>query len=98
MPYAPTLSWSNGGGNQGVGVVGHDHERMQEELTLSVIVKDRSLKQLRRGRDLKKAAAFSRHSGDQIGSGFLWSEPHPRSINERPAAKAGFFLGWLSGA
>jgi hypothetical protein len=71
-----------------VEVVGHDHERMQEKLPLTVIVMDRPLKQLRCGRDLKKAAAFSRHSDNQIGSRFLWSEPHPRSINERPVAKA----------
>jgi hypothetical protein len=39
-----------------------------------------------------------RHSGDQIGPGFLWREPHLSSINERPVAKATLIARPCSGA
>ncbi len=76
------------GRNQCVEMVRHDDERVQEEFALIVIVKDGMLKQFRRGRDLKKAAALRRHSGNQIRPGFLGSQPHLSSIYERPVAKA----------
>jgi len=79
-------------------MVGHDDERMQEELPLAVLVEDGSLQQFRSSSDLKKAAAFSRHSGNQIRSSFLWCEPHLSSINERPVAKATLIANLHSGA
>src|SRR5579863_2769326 len=48
--------------NQSVEMIRHDDERMQEELPLTVIVEEGSLKQLCRSRNLKKAAALRRHS------------------------------------
>jgi hypothetical protein len=51
-----------------------------------------------RGRDLKKAAALRRNSGDEIRPSFLGREPHFGSINEVPVAKANFIEGLLPGA
>jgi len=84
--------------NQSVKMVGHDDKRVQEEFALAVIVEDGLLKQLRRSCDLKKAAAFGRHSGNQIRPGFLGREQHLRMINERPVAKATFIASLRSGA
>lgn len=69
-------------------MVGHDDERVQQESSLAAVVEDRLLKQLRRGRDLKKAAAFGCHSSDQVGPSFLRRAPHLGSIDEKPVAKA----------
>lgn len=74
--------------DQSVKMVGHDDECMQEEFSLAAIVEDGPLKQLRRYRDLKKAAALRSYSGYQIRPGFLWCESHPDRINERPVAEA----------
>ena len=79
---------SGAGVMQSVEMVGHDDECMQEESSLAAIVEDGSLKQFRRGRDLKEAAALRGHGGNEIRPGFLWRESHRGSINERPAAKA----------
>ena len=66
--------------DQSVEMVRHDHKRVQKEFPLAVIVEDGSLKQFRRGRDLKKAAAFRRNSGHEIRPSFLWRKPHFGSI------------------
>ena len=57
-----------------------------------------SLKQFCGGRDLEKAAALRRDRGDEIRTSFLWCEPHLRSINERPVAKASYIASPRSGA
>ena len=85
------------GRDQRVKMVRHDDERMHKESPLAAVVEDGSQKQFRCGRDLKKAAAFGRHSGDQIRASFLRSELHLSSINERPAAKATYLAGLHSG-
>jgi hypothetical protein len=69
-------------------MVRHDNERVQKKFSLTAIVEDGSLKQLRRSRNLKETAALSRHSGDQIRPSFLRRESHLGSINEKPVAKA----------
>ncbi len=79
-------------------MVGHDDKRVQKEPSLAVIVEDGSLKQFRRGRDLKEAAALRRNSGDEIRPSFLGREPHFGSINEEPVAKPSFIEGLLPGA
>jgi len=79
-------------------MVRHDDERVQKEPSLAVIVENGSFKQFRRGRDLKKAAALRRNSGDEIRPSFLGREPHFGSINEVPVAKANFIEGLLPGA
>jgi len=76
----------------------HDNEGMQEELSLTAIVEDGMLQQLRCSRDLKKVMALGRHSGNKVSSGFLSSETHLNSINERPVAKATYFASLYSGA
>jgi hypothetical protein len=57
-------------------MVGHYHERMQEESSLTAIIEDGSLKQRRSVRDLKEAVTLRRYSGNEVRSSFLWSEPH----------------------
>jgi hypothetical protein len=42
--------------------------------------------------------ALGRHSGNKVSSGFLSSETHLNSINERPVAKATYFASLYSGA
>ena len=84
--------------NDPVEMVWHDDERVQEESALSPIAEDRLLQQFRRGRDLKEAAAFGRHSGNHVGSSFLRREVHLSNIDERPVAKATFLSSQLSGA
>jgi hypothetical protein len=79
-------------------MVRHDDEGVQEELPLFVVVENGLLKQFGRGRDLKKSAAFGRHSSDQIRPSFLGRESHLSSINEKPVAKATFFTSLHSGA
>jgi hypothetical protein len=79
-------------------MVRHDDEGVQEEFSLAAVVEDGSLQQFRCGRDLKKAAAFGRHSGNHVGSSFLRREVHLSNIDERPAAKATFLCSQLSGA
>jgi len=79
-------------------MVRHDDESVQEEFLLTAIVEDGSLKQFRRGRDLKKAATLRGHGCDEIRPGFLWRKPHLSSINERPVAKANFIASLNSGA
>jgi hypothetical protein len=74
-------------------MVRHDNESVKKKFSLTVIVEDGLLQQFRRGRDLKKTAAFSRHSGNQIRASFLGRKPHLSRINERPVAKATFFSG-----
>ena len=86
------------GRDQSVEMIRHDDERMQKKFPLTAIVEDGLLKQFRRGRDLKEAAALRCHSGNQIRPGFLWREPHLSSINERPVAKATFIASQHSGA
>jgi hypothetical protein len=73
-------------------MVRHDDESVQEELPVTAIVENSLLQQLRRSRNLKKAAALGRHSGNQIRPGFLGREPHLSRIDERPVAKATTFL------
>ena len=68
-------------------MIWHDDVRMQEELPLIAIVEEGLLKQLPCGRDLKKAAALSRHCRNQVRAGFLRREPHASSINQRPRPK-----------
>ncbi len=79
-------------------MIRHDDERVQEEFSLAAVAEDCSLKKFRRGRDLKKAATFGRHSGDQIRPSFLWRESHLGSINEKPVAKATYIAGLRSWA
>lgn len=86
------------GRDQCVEMVRHDDESMQKKFVLAAIVEDGALKQLRRGRDLKKAAALRRHSGYQIGPGFLRRESHVERINEGPVAKAIRLARLYSGA
>jgi len=81
-----------------VEMVWHNHKRVQKESPLTAIAKDRLLKQCRSGRNLKEAATLRCHSGDEISSSFLWSEPHPGRINEKPEAKTVFITNLLSGA
>ena len=71
-------------------MVRHDNEGMKKEFSLTVIVEDGSLQQFCCGRDLKKAAAFGRHCGNQIRASFLGRESHLSRIYERPVAKATF--------
>ena len=84
--------------DQSVEVIRHDDECMQKEPSLCAIVEDGSLKQFRGGRDLKQSAALRGHSGNEIGTSFLWREPHVGSIYEMPVAKATLIAGWLLGA
>jgi len=84
--------------DQRVEMVGHDDEGVQEKSPLTAIVEDGLFKQFRRGRDLEKAAALRRDSGDQIRSSFLWGQAHVSRINERPVAKAIFISDLSSGA
>ena len=78
------------GRNQSVEMVRHNDERVQVKFPLRVIVEYSSLKQFRRGRDSKKAAALRRNSGHEIRPSFLWRKPHFGSITEKPVAKAPF--------
>jgi len=66
----------------------HDDECVQEEFSLAAVFEDGSLKELRIGRHLKKAAALRRYCGHEVGTSFLRRQSHLRSINERPVAKA----------
>ena len=50
------------------------------------------------GGDLEEAAALRRESGYEIRTSFLRREAHLRRINERPAAKAAYFLCSYSAA
>ena len=84
--------------NHSVKMVRHDDERLQEKPSLIAIVKKSSLKQLRRGCDLKKAATFSCHGRNQIRPGFLRCEPHLSNINQMPASKAAAIASLRSGA
>ena len=79
-------------------MVRHDDEGVQEEFSLAAVVEDGSLQQFHRGRDLKKAAAFGRHSGNHVSSSFLRCEVHLSNIDERPVAKATILCSQLSGA
>lgn len=88
--------WS--GRDQGMKVFWHDDECVQEESSLAAIFEDGSLKELRVGRHLKKAAALRRYSGHEVGAGFLRCQSHMRSISERPAAKAASIANLRSGA
>jgi len=88
--------WS--GRDQGMKVFWHDDECVQEESSLVAIFEDGSLKELRVGRHLKKAAALRRYCGHEVGARFLRCQSHMRSISERPAAKAGSIASLLSGA
>ena len=76
----------------------HDDECVQEKSSLAAVFEDGSLKELRVGRPLKKASALRRYSGHEVGTSFLRRQSHPRSINERPAAKAADFAILRSGA
>jgi len=57
---------------------------------LAAIVEHGLLKELRSGRDLKKAASLRGDGGDEICTRFLRREWHVESITEKPAAEAGF--------
>ena len=86
------------GRDQCVEMVRHDDVRVQEESPLAAIVEDGSLKQFRRGRDLKKAAPLRRNGGDKVRTSFLRCESHVGSINEEPVAKANFIECLIPGA
>src|ERR1017187_2979540 len=88
----------SGGRDERMKMVRHDHDGMQEELSLTAIVEDCLLKQFGCCGDLKKAAALRGHGGYEIRPGFLRCESHLRSINERPVAKATSFARLYSGA
>lgn len=79
-------------------MLGHDDEGMHEESSLTAIVEHGSLKQFRRGRDLKEAMPLCRHSCDKVSSNFLGRQSHMSSINEKPAAKAEITAASGSGA
>jgi hypothetical protein len=79
-------------------MVRHDDEGVREELSLGAVVEDGLLEQSRRGRDLEKASALGRHSGDQIRPSLLRREPHVGSIAEIPVAKATHIASNHSGA
>jgi cytochrome c2 len=79
-------------------MVRHDDVRVQEVFSLSAIVEDGSFKQFRSGRNLKEAAAFGCHRGNEIRPNFLGREPHLSSIIERPEAKANLISILRSGA
>ena len=74
--------WS--GCNQRVKMVRHNYECMQKEPSLAAIVEDSLLKQCCVGSDLKEPTALRGYSGDEVRASFLWSEPHMRSILQRP--------------
>lgn len=57
-------------------MIGHDDERMKQELSLVAIVEERLLKYLRRGRHLKQAAALGRDGRYEISACFLGRKPH----------------------
>lgn len=84
--------------DESVEMVGHDHECVQKELPLTVIVENGSLEQFRCGRDLKKAATLRRRGGDWVCSSFSWGNPHVCRITEQPGAKATSLAGFHSGA
>ena len=81
--------WS--GCNQRVKMVRHNYECVQKKSPLAAIVEDSLLKQCCVGSDLKQPTALRGYSSDEVRASFLWSEPHMRSILQRPAAKAGLF-------
>ena len=76
----------------------HEDECVQKESSLAAIFEDGSLKELRVGRDLEKAAALRRDCGHEAGTRFLRSQSHLRSVDERPAAKAVSIANLNSGA
>jgi hypothetical protein len=61
-------------------MVWHDDIRVQEKLSLIAIVENGSFQKFRRRRDLKKASALRRHSGDHVSSSFLRREVHCSNI------------------
>jgi hypothetical protein len=79
-------------------MVRHDDECVQEELSLGAVVEDGFHEEFRRGCDLKEAAAFGCHSGDQICPSLLGGESHVGSISEKPVAKATLIASLRSGA
>jgi hypothetical protein len=79
--------WS--GRDQGMEVFWPEDKCVQKKSSLAATFEDGSLKELCVGRDLEKAAALRRHCGHEVGTRFLRCQSHLRSIDERPAAKAG---------
>jgi len=87
-----------GGSDQGMKMLRHDDECVQEESSLAAIFEDSSLKEFRVGRHLKKAAALRRYCGHEVGTSFLRRQSHLGIINERPVAKATRIAKLRSGA
>ncbi|HUY94862.1 MAG TPA: hypothetical protein VMU71_06170 [Terracidiphilus sp.] len=84
--------------DQSVEVVRHDDERKQKKLPLPAIIEDGSLEQFCGGSHLKEPAALRGNRGDEVRTKLLWREPHPTTIEKKPAAKAAVLCGLGSGA
>ena len=76
------------GGEDGVEVVGHDDEGVQEESVLGVVVEDGGLQEFGVGSDLEETAALRGYGGDEVRAGFLRGETHVGRL-------AGSALVWL---
>lgn len=64
------------GGEDGVEVVGHDDECVQEEAILRVVVEEGGLEELGVGGDLEETTALRGYGGDEVGAGFLRRAMH----------------------
>jgi hypothetical protein len=69
-------------------MVRHNDERVQLKPSLAAIVEDCLLKQCRVCSDLKEPTALRGYSSDEVRASFLWSQPHMRSILQRPTANS----------
>lgn len=76
------------GRDDGVEMVRHNNEGVEEESSLTVVVENGVLQQFGIGGDLKDSAPLSCDSSDEIHPRFLWCEAHSGSINEEPRLKS----------